>query len=97
MERVQASTNSIAADFADERKYYKIVVFPEAGKMGFTVMLKNAKTIDDEKQFFRIATAQKYADAHFPDAYSVMIRLEQYRGRISSPYSERIAGVWANI
>ena len=93
MKRVQAWTaETFAEDFADEREYFTVTVFPQADKMGFTVMLKSAKTIDDEKQFFKSETAKRYADKNFPDAECVMIRKLQYRGRISSPFEKRVAG-----
>lgn len=80
--------------------YYTITVFEEKGKNGYTLEPSSPEDAFDELYFTNPNEAQEYADKHYPNAYSIMIRENDWNdgGRTfwtSGPYLKRENGKWS--
>ena len=90
-------------DLTEDDTIYVLVVFDKEGENGHHVLAKNPKDAFDKVYFKTPEEAKEYADKHYPDAYSVMVREEDWYDktigdtRASGPYSERKNGEWEDI
>lgn len=80
--------------------YYTITVFEEKGKNGYTLEPSSPEDAFDELYFTNPNEAQEYADKHYPNAYSIMIRENDWNDGertfwTSGPYLKRENGKWS--
>jgi hypothetical protein len=79
--------------------YYTITVFEEKGKYGHSLEPSSPEDAFDELYFTSPSEAQEYADKHYPNAYSIMIRENNWNegertSWVSGPYLQRLNGEW---
>lgn len=77
------STDSLGDDIDDKRIGYAVTVWDNPNEYGKTVGV-----------FDNIEEAKEVADKEYPNAYRVIIRKEEARGRFSYGWSTRENGVW---
>lgn len=79
--------------------YYTITVFEEKGKYGHSLEPSSPEDAFDELYFTSPSEAQEYADKHYPNAYSIMIRENIWNEGertfwVSGSYLQRLNGEW---
>ena len=80
--------------------YYTVTVFEEKGKYGKSLEPSSPEDAFDELYFTNPNDAQEYADTHYPDAYSIVIRENDWNEGLkffwtSGPYLKRENGKWS--